>query len=283
MKPITVQAGDNISEVENGTYIHCKELNKGVMKKDFGSLNVSIQTFENIVESIESKDLDFLQSIGLDSVLFGIDENGIGGQLLIGKRRYLTIKRQIENLPDENKNESFINTLISTEKEMSEYFNISNLSTFIENTINSVLGSVYTNYNYITLPNDVNNSNFKFSTMLYKEEMLSGQTTSLFRNSAIDLSMTDSNINIYIVDDHNSGYSKMYNLEFELNRNYKIDFIYDSNNQIFQLFIDDIVLGSETSVKRANPINQNFIIGMGTNGGATIFPGQLKQISITPL
>ena len=51
--PITVNKDENISSVENGTFVFCKELSKGFIKREFVWLGV-VETFENIVEAIES-------------------------------------------------------------------------------------------------------------------------------------------------------------------------------------------------------------------------------------
>lgn len=121
-KPVKVLKSDNISEIENGTYIHCKELNKGLMKKDFGPLGISIQTFENVITTIESKDLSFLEEHGLDSVLFGANREENQGEIIESNRRTKFIIDTIKNLPAEEKTTEAIDIFLNSQKGLSKFF-----------------------------------------------------------------------------------------------------------------------------------------------------------------
>lgn len=71
---VYVNQADLINEIENGAFIYCKSLEKGLIKKDFSALNINIQSFENIVAMLESLDHATLSYMGFDSILFDMGE-----------------------------------------------------------------------------------------------------------------------------------------------------------------------------------------------------------------
>lgn len=68
---IKVTANDVIDNtIENGTFIFCKELGKGFIKRDFSPLNLTNYTVGNIITAIETLDYNTLVTKGMDRVLF---------------------------------------------------------------------------------------------------------------------------------------------------------------------------------------------------------------------
>lgn len=67
-----------------------------MIKKDFNGLGVAIQTFENIVNSIETKSLSFLEQNKLDSVLFGANTTPTQGQIEVSARVHSKIAEDVK-------------------------------------------------------------------------------------------------------------------------------------------------------------------------------------------
>ena len=139
--PITVLKGDNISEVENGVYIHCKELKKGLLKKDFSALGVSVRTFENIATAIEAKDSDFLEENGLDSVLFGAVNAENQGLIEKSKKIQAKMEKEITEMFNSGKSKVELEAFINANFSKSKYFNLPEMNTYVEE-ITSVVTEV---------------------------------------------------------------------------------------------------------------------------------------------
>ena len=64
-----VNKHDDITKFRDEVFIFCKELNKGLIKRNFHELNS--KTFEGILNEVEALPLHTLKRLNLDSVLFG--------------------------------------------------------------------------------------------------------------------------------------------------------------------------------------------------------------------
>lgn len=93
MQTIKVLKTDDISGIENNTYIHCKELRKGIIKRDFSVLGLGSETFENVTNAIESLNYDSLIANGFDSVLFHANLTSNQGEI----EKSLVLQKFVEN------------------------------------------------------------------------------------------------------------------------------------------------------------------------------------------
>jgi len=272
MKITIVQLKDNISEIENNTYIHCKEIKKGLMKKDFTPLGVSIQTFENILSSLESKDLSFLESTGLDSVLFGVNDNGIGGQILIGQRRNLKIVQDIQTYQTESKTIDWIESKLLVENGVSCYFD----RTILENLVlevgeNSPIGVpfhigdfdnglniTYTYVNYINTSTidtlSLFNDFFNLSSHLFDNVRTDALNKQIINKKAgdkrkikSDLEITLNNGSTIVVNDYNC-----------------VDGNSQSTGEVFWASDLDVYNGSSNPEFRTYPLQKLTEAGVGT-------------------
>ena len=128
-----VKKTDDISSISNGEFVFCKELNKGFIKRDISSLDTV--TFEGVVQSIEALDLGVLETLGLDSVQFGGNYDDLRGEMIISDKRSKYVLNTINNINDDDRKKSFIDTLLNNEKGKSRYFK----SSMIEEEVETIL------------------------------------------------------------------------------------------------------------------------------------------------
>ena len=108
MKTKNVTKSTNIENEINNTFLYCKELRKGIIKKDFSSLGLETQTFENVVNAIESKGKEIIDS-PMDSVLFGANLTEKQGAITKSYRLQKTIETEVITFGTAQEKNSFIN------------------------------------------------------------------------------------------------------------------------------------------------------------------------------
>ena len=104
----------DISNIRNGEFLFCKELNKGFIKRDITSLGVS--TFSEVADIIESMDVDVLVQYGFDSVKF------LEGSIDTSVKVIKQVQKDIEDLPI-GFSQAEIDEIIERRRNTSKYFN----------------------------------------------------------------------------------------------------------------------------------------------------------------
>ena len=132
---------DDISGIANGTFIYCKELLKGLVKRDFSALNITDYSFQNVINTIESKDKDFLIQNELDSVLFGAISTPDQGQIIKSDKMTKIVQ-------------AFVNDNVLSGDEFTIYVNQMNNLTYIMDIEEGVVFDV-TNIVKLTAPDGV--------------------------------------------------------------------------------------------------------------------------------
>ncbi len=120
-----VQRDEDISNINNGKFVFCKELSKGFIKRDISSLGVV--TFEAVTNMIETLSIGTLKTLGLDSVQFG-DRFNIEsrGRIIVSDKLQKEMIIELDGMEP-----ALANTYLNNKRAASRYFN------FTETQINN--------------------------------------------------------------------------------------------------------------------------------------------------
>jgi len=149
MKTKNVTKSTNIENEINNTFLYCKELRKGIIKKDFSSLGLETQTFENVVNAIESKGKEIIDS-PMDSVLFGANLTEKQGAITKSYRLQKTIETEVITFGTAQEKNSFINKSFQNKP----YFELSAVEELLVQEIDTTV------VNKILASDGANNGNF---------------------------------------------------------------------------------------------------------------------------
>lgn len=108
-----VKLTKDISTEVDGTFLYCREIRKGLIKRNIAALNLSSTTFGEVVTAIESMALEDLVANNLDSVLFTPEAT-----IDISDRRTKEVSALLENMELGEERD----LLIATLREQSDYF-----------------------------------------------------------------------------------------------------------------------------------------------------------------
>ena len=151
---------EDISLIPDGRFIYCKELKKGIVKRDLTALNITDYSFQNVTNVIESMDKDFLVQNGLDSVLFGANLTPDQGKIIKSDR---TVKI-IQAFVDDNK---------LSGNEFQIYINQMSNMTYIMDIEEAVVFDI-TNVIKIKAPDGVANDYFGWSVSASESRIVVG-------------------------------------------------------------------------------------------------------------
>ena len=116
-----VQKTSSVEFIADETFIYCKELNKGFIKRNFGQLNLVDYSFENVYNQINGLTLTSCINNGIDAILFGDNDSDKRGQII----ESVKINKLTENLASgfNNTTASEVDTFFNQRNNVSRYFN----------------------------------------------------------------------------------------------------------------------------------------------------------------
>ena len=94
MKTKFVNKDTDLTTIADETFVYCKELSKGFIKRNFKELKST--KFEDVVNELESKSYKFLEDYKLDSIQFGGIDSEEPGQIEESKKISAMITEQIK-------------------------------------------------------------------------------------------------------------------------------------------------------------------------------------------
>ena len=118
MKVQNVGKTTDISLVSDNSFVFCKELNKGLIKKDFEALNAN--EFKDVCDAIEALPFDALEAAGYDSVTFG------KGQIQGSFKKDSFIKKCVLDMNERNEG-SRIQEFLEKQFKFSKFFDMESI------------------------------------------------------------------------------------------------------------------------------------------------------------
>lgn len=168
-----VEKNEDISEIKNGVFIYCKDLETGLFKKDFSVLNADFNNITELLELIEQTSLDTLEKNNIDIIGFR------NGELRSSRKLEKRIKKEFNSHGLNNAaKKKYLNAL----RKISKYFSItvngdfSNSLKIASNDDNVFFKYGYGNSNKSKVKNIVLNSDENLCMLIESTEYIYGNT-----------------------------------------------------------------------------------------------------------